>query len=86
MTAKSMKVERYARINIPIMKDVYEVLEPAIVAVVTGIQGDSRYRIEEVRTSVAILFVRTLGLHLVWPGDAFIILLPTLRIFLGVRA
>lgn len=33
MTAKSIKVERYARIRIPIAKDVYEVVEPAIVAV-----------------------------------------------------
>ena len=33
ITAKIMKVERYARINIPIMKDVYEVLEPVIAKV-----------------------------------------------------
>jgi hypothetical protein len=33
MTAKSMKVERYARIKIPIMNDVYEVLEPAIAGI-----------------------------------------------------
>lgn len=38
MTANIMKVERYARINMPMMKEVYEVLEPAIAAVRPGLR------------------------------------------------
>lgn len=75
-----MKVERYARISIPIMKDVYEVLELAIAEFFPGFQRARCYRLGVVPTGIAIGFVGTLGLHLVWPFDAFIILHPALRI------
>lgn len=37
MTANIMNVERYARIRIPKMKEVNEVLEPAIAAILPGL-------------------------------------------------